>query len=167
MSADKEQQQGEPLAKKARTDSASSDLEPPTTAPFPLMEPPTTAPFPVMAAEARTTDLPEDDGEDEEGSEEESDGDGEEGDEPLTQDQIQEAVDIMFNLAYEQSPAVSSTVGALSPDQQRYFADRLAQTKREISAFVYDYASRNPSATVEDVMSEVGSVMSPGQSPER
>jgi hypothetical protein len=118
--------------------------------------------------EAAATDPPpedegEDDGEDEEGEEDESGSD----DEPLTQDHIEEAVDIIFNMAYEQSPAVSETVGALTPEQKRYFADRLSQTKNEISSFVYDYVSKHPSATFEDVMSEVGSVMSPGQSPER
>merc|ERR1719281_1804693 len=115
-------------------------------------------------------DLPiENDDEDEEDEEDDEDDedDEDEGDEPLTQEQINEAVDIIFNQAYEQSPAISATVGALSPEQQRYFADRLSQTKSEISTYVFDYVSKHPTATIEDVMSEVGSVMSPGQSPDR
>jgi len=156
--AQAEQHCGPSPAKKARTDSGDSEAS--------LLEPPTTAPFPVI--EAAVADAsPEDDEEDEDESDEDESDCDDGDDEPLTQDQIDQAVDIIFNEAYEQNSGVNEMVGALTPEQQRYFADRLSQTKSEISTFVFDYVSKHPTATIEDVMSEVGSVMSPGQSPDR
>jgi len=112
----------------------------------------------------------DDDEEDDEEDEDEDDEEESEGGESLsdlTREEIGEAVDIIFQTAFNDTPNVKYAVQGMNLEQQHYFAGRLEETKRDIAHVVWDYVQENPSATLDDVISEVGSTLSRNSSPAR
>jgi hypothetical protein len=138
-----------------------------TTVPAASAAPRAETPIPAPAAEEVEEPEADDEEDEDEDDEDEEESEGGESLSDLTREEIGEAVDIIFSTAFNDTPNVKDAVQGMNLEQQHFFAGRLEETKTAVAHVVWDYVQENPTATLDDVISEVGSTLSRNSSPAR